>query len=225
MKPRISIIIPTKNEEETIGEIIDAVKPHGDEIMVVDGKSRDRTREIALAKNTKIVIDSGQGKGAAIRAGIKEAQGDIIVFIDADGSHDAADIPRLVEPIIEEEADMVIGSRMRGGSDELHGTLKEMIRLWGSGVITLAINWRFGKNITDYQNGFRALRTSMARALTLKEKHTTIEQEMSIDCIKKGYRIIEVPTHEYRRRGGVSKVNTLRHGPRYVYSLIKNLFF
>ena len=60
MKPRISIIIPTKNEEETIGEIIDAVKPHGDEIMVVDGKSRDRTREIALAKNTKIVIDSGQ---------------------------------------------------------------------------------------------------------------------------------------------------------------------
>lgn len=222
---RISIVIPTKNESEDIGDVIDAVRSYGDEVIVIDGNSKDNTREIAQEKGARILIDSGEGKGAAIRLGIKEASGDIIVFIDADGSHDPTDIPRLVAPIREGEADMVIGSRMRGGSDELHGSAKELIRLWGSGVITLAINIRFKQHITDYQNGFRAIRTSAARALLLKEKHTTIEQEMSIACLKKGFRVTEVPAHEYRRRHGESKVNALKHGPRYVYSLVKNLFF
>lgn len=222
---RISIVIPTKNESGDIGDVIDTARGYGDEVMVVDGGSKDNTREIAASKGARVLLDSGEGKGAAIRLGIKEAAHDIIVFMDADGSHDAADIPRLTAPIEKGEADMVIGSRMRGGSDELHGNAKELIRLWGSGVITLAINTRFGKEITDYQNGFRAIRTDIARRLTLKEKHTTIEQEMSIACLKNGFRIAEVPTHEYRRRHGESKVNALKQGPRYVYSLAKNLFF
>ena len=224
-KPKISIVIPTKNEEETIAKIIKAVKKYGDEILVVDGHSSDRTREIAAKNNVKVILDNGLGKGDGLRLAIKEVKGDIIVFIDADESHDSLDIPRLLKPILEGKADLVIGSRMRGGSDELHGKFSELVRLWGSGIITLLINLRFKRNFTDYQNGFRAIRTETARRLNLKEKHTTIEQEMSIECLKRGYRIVEVPTHEYARRYGESKISILRHGPRYVYVLFKKIIF
>lgn len=224
-KPKISIVIPSRDEAPTIAEIIRGVQSYADEMLVVDGHSKDHTREIAQREGARVILDHGKGKGEALRLAIQEVTGDIIVFIDADGSHDVQDIPRLLKPIIEDDVDMVIGSRMRGGSDELHGEFLELVRLWGSGVITLCINWRFGKHLTDYQNGLRAIKTDVARKLTLQENHTTIEQEMSIECLKRKFRVEEVPTHEYRRRFGKSKISLLRHGPRYVYTLIKKLIF
>ena len=144
--------------------------------------------------------------------------GDVIVFIDADGSHDANDIPALVKPIVEDRADLVVASRMTGGSDELHSTIGEAIRLFGSTLINLAINYRLNVRITDAQNGFRAIRTTTAAALDLEEDGTTIEQEMLIKTIRKGFRNDEVPGHEYRRVYGSSSISVRRTGPRYVYS-------
>lgn len=219
----ISIVIPAKDEEKTIGQIIEAVKQYGSDVLVVDGHSKDKTADMAKQHGARVVLDNKIGKGDAIRVGLKEAAGNIIVFMDADGSHDPADIPKLIQPILDNQADLVMGSRMRGGSDELHGTPEEMLRLWGSEIITLAINLRFGQRMTDYQNGFRAIRASTAKSLRLAEKHTTIEQEMSIECLLKKFRVTEVPTHEYRRAYGDSHISLWRHGPRYVYSLAKKL--
>ena len=97
---RVTVVIPAKDEEGLIGEIVDAVKPYADEVLVVDGHSRDRTRDIATAHGARVILDRGKGKGDALRLSFDEATGDIVVFIDADGSHEPRDIPAMVAPIV-----------------------------------------------------------------------------------------------------------------------------
>jgi dolichol-phosphate mannosyltransferase len=222
---KISIVIPTRDEEGMIKEIIDGCRPYADELMVVDGHSTDKTREIAEAAGVKVILDNGKGKGAALRYAATVVTGDIIVFIDADGSHDPRDIPKLVEPIIKGEADHVSGSRLIGGSSELHGGFDECFRLMGSSFITACINWRFKVVLSESQNGFRAIKTDVIKQLGLEENITTIEQEMIMKTLKKGFRMAEVPTHEHKRKMGYSKISLKRVWFRYVYSMIKYLFF
>ncbi|MHB9096903.1 MAG: glycosyltransferase family 2 protein, partial [Syntrophales bacterium] len=127
----VTVVIPTLNEALTVGEIIERVRPFTDDILVVDGHSPDGTADIARALGARIVFDHGKGKGEAIRSVIPHLEREITVFIDADGSHDPADIPALVRPILAGEADHVSGSRLIGGSSELHGGFDECFRLMG----------------------------------------------------------------------------------------------
>jgi glycosyltransferase involved in cell wall biosynthesis len=219
----ISVVIPTRDEEGLIAEIIDAVRPHATEILVVDGHSTDRTRAIAAQKGARVILDAGRGKGEALRRSFTEARHEILVFIDADGSHEPNDIPRLVAPIRQGEAELVVASRTRGGSDELHGTGEELLRYIGSQLIMLAINYRWRVRLTDSQNGFRAIRRDVALALDLKSDLTTIEQEMLMRALKRGCRVVEVASHEYERRWGVSKVRVWRVWWAYLWSLARNI--
>ena len=221
---RVTVVIPAKDEEGLIGEIVDQVKPYADEVLVVDGHSRDRTAEIATAHGARVIQDNGQGKGEALRLALARAEGEIVVFIDADGSHDPHDIPKLVAPIRAGESDLVIGSRGKGGSDELHGTLEQFIRYSGSQVIMLAINYRWNVRLTDSQNGFRAIRRDVGARLGLTSNLTTIEQEMLMKALKQGYRVSEIASHEYERRWGTSKVVVWKLWFPYVWSFIRNLF-
>jgi glycosyltransferase involved in cell wall biosynthesis len=220
---RVTVVVPAKDEEGLIGGIVDDVKPYADEVLVVDGHSKDRTREIAAAHGARVVLDGGRGKGEALRRSIVEASGDIVVFIDADGSHDPNDIPAMVAPIHDGTADMVIGSRGRGGSDELHGTLEQFIRYVGSQIIMLGINYRWKVRLTDSQNGFRAIRRDVGLKLGLTSDLTTIEQEMLMKALKKGFRVAEIPSHEYERRWGTSKVVVWKLWFAYVWSFLRNL--
>jgi dolichol-phosphate hexosyltransferase len=220
---RVTVVIPTRDEEGMIGEIIESVRPYGDEILVVDGHSRDRTREIATEHGARVVLDRGKGKGEALRMSMTEASGDIVVFIDADGSHEARDIPALVRPIAEGRADLVIASRGRGGSDELHGTIDQFIRYTGSQLIMLAINYRWNVRLSDSQNGFRAIRRDVGNQLGLTSNLTTIEQEMLMKALKKGYRVAEIASHEYERKWGTSKVVVWKLWFAYVWSFLRNL--
>lgn len=222
---KISIVIPTLDEEDTVAEIIEGCKPYGDEVLVVDGHSRDRTREVAESLGVKVILDNRKGKGEALRHVVNFVNGNIIVFIDADGSHDPKDIPKLVEPIIKDEADHVSGSRLIGGSSELHGGFDECFRLMGSSFITACINWRFKVKLSESQNGFRAIKTDIIKQLGLEENITTIEQEMIMKTLKKGFRMAEVPSHEYERKKGYSKISLRKVWFRYVYTLVKYLFF
>jgi len=223
--PKISVVIPAKNEAHTIGEVIRKSRPHAHEVLVIDGSSTDGTKQIAQEEGAKVVIDGGTGKGKAIRLGIDKASGDIIVFIDADGSHDADDIPKLTQPMLNgSKADMVIASRGLGGSDELRGDFDKFLRRTGSDIINLGINMRWNQRLTDAQNGFRAIRKEVAKSLALKENITTIEQEMVMKALKKGYRIAEVASHEYARKHGDSVIVLGKVWPRYLFSFIKNLF-
>jgi len=221
---KVSIVIPTKNEERTIEQIIKKCRSFGDEILVVDGHSKDKTRDIAQSLGARVVLDGCKGKGEGLRVGLREARHDIVVFIDADGSHDPCDIPKIVTPIQEGRADLVVGSRMRGGSDELHGDIGKFIRVIGSDIITLSINYRFGVRLTDSQNGFRAIKRKVGLDLGLKEDIFTIEQEMLMKALKRGYKTDEVPSHEYKRKFGKSGIVVWKVAYRYVWCLIKNLF-
>ena len=218
------MVIPTLNEEVTIARIIEGCKPHADEIILVDGHSRDKTRQIAEGLGVKVILDHKKGKGEALRNSIQHITGDIIVFIDADGSHNPEDIPKLLQPILTNEVDHVSGSRLIGGSSELHGGFDECFRLMGSSLVTACINWRFKVRLSESQNGFRAIKTEVIKQLDLRENITTIEQEMIIKTLKKGFRMAEVPTHENKRIAGYSKISLRKVWFRYVYSLIKYLF-
>jgi dolichol-phosphate mannosyltransferase len=221
--PTITVVVPTRDEEGLIGEIVDSVRQYADEVLVVDGHSRDRTREIAAEHNARVILDRGKGKGDALRLAFDEAKGDIVVFIDADGSHDPKDIPAMVAPIISGKADMVVGSRGKGGSDELHGTFEQLIRYVGSQLIMLAINYRWNVRLTDSQNGFRAVRRQVGKDLGLTSNLTTIEQEMLMKALKQGYRVGEIPSHEYERRWGKSKVVVWKLWFAYLWSFFRNI--
>lgn len=222
---KVSVVIPTLNEEHTLRDIIEGCRPYADEMLVVDGHSTDRTREVAESAGVRVVLDNKKGKGAALRHSINFVTGDIIVFIDADGSHDPNDIPNLLVPILKDEADHVSASRLIGGSSELHGGFDECIRLMGSSFITACINWRFKVKLSESQNGFRAIKTDVIKQLGLSEDITTIEQEMIMKSLKKGFRMGEVPSHEHKRKMGYSKISVRKVCFRYVYALVKYLFF
>jgi len=222
---KITIAIPALNEAGAITDIIRACKKYSDDVLVIDGHSTDDTVKIAKDLDVRVIFDNRKGKGEAIRSVIPHLNREIVVFVDADGSHDPDDIPRLIQPILDDEADHVSGSRLLGGSSELHGGFDECFRLMGSSFITACINHRFKVTLSESQNGFRAIRTAVLRDLGLCEDITTIEQEMIMKTLKKGYRMAEVPTHEQKRKAGYSKIEVKRVAFRYVWTMFKYLYF
>jgi glycosyltransferase involved in cell wall biosynthesis len=221
----VSAVIAAKQEGPTIGDVVERTRRFAGEIIVVAGRSTDDTAAIAERRGATVLADGGKGKGEAIRRAIPRIRTAITVFLDADGSHDPEDIPLLVEPILAGQADHVSASRLTGGSSELHGGFDEFLRLAGSSFITACINCRFTCRLSDSQNGFRAIRTSVLRELRLRENTTTIEQEMIIKTLRGGWRMAEVPSHEHPRAFGASHIRVWRSAPRYGYSLVKYLFF
>ncbi len=221
----VSAVIAAKQEAASIGDVLARTSRYAAEVICVVGPSTDGTAELAAESGATVLADGGRGKGEAIRRAIACVRAPVTVFIDADGSHDPEDIPMLVGPIVAGEADHVTASRLRGGSSELHGGFDEFFRLAGSSFITACINWRFDCRLSDSQNGFRAIRTSVLRQLDLRENLTTIEQEMIIKTLRRGFRMAEVPSHEHPRTHGVSHIRIWRCAPRYGYSLVKYLFF
>jgi dolichol-phosphate mannosyltransferase len=221
----VCAVIAAKQEGPTIADVVRRTRRYAGEVLVVAGRSTDGTAQIAEDSGATVLADGGRGKGEAIRRAIPHIRTPITVLLDADGSHDPEDIPLLVEPILADRADHVSASRLKGGSSELHGGFDEFMRLAGSSFITACINWRFECRLSESQNGFRAIRTTVLRQLALQENTTTIEQEMIIKTLRGGWRMAEVPSHEHPRTHGASHIRVWRSAPRYGYSLVKHLFF
>ncbi|MBN2246516.1 MAG: glycosyltransferase family 2 protein [Candidatus Aminicenantes bacterium] len=218
------VIIPTVNEAETIGTILDKVKEFTDKILVVDGGSKDGTVEVAQQRGVQVVFDNKQGKGDALRVGVDNTRSEIIVFIDADGSHEISDIPKLVKPIQEGTADLVVGSRIIGGSDELHGTFNKFIRNTGTNFLAVLVNKKWKTELSDIENGFRAIKRNVFKSINLKSPGFTIEQEMVLRCLKNNYKVMEVASHEYARKSGYSKLKTIQ-GFRFLLHFFKEYLF
>ncbi len=215
---RVSVVIPARNEEDGIANLLAETKPFCDEILVVDGHSTDNTREVSAKAGAKVVLDNGRGKGDALRVGIAHATGGILVFMDGDGSHDPRDIPRLIVPILDSKADLVVASRQLGGTDEFDGSLDTYLRTVGAGLITVVMNYRWNVRLTDCLNGFRAIRRSVATSLELTANGFDIEQQMVARCLRRGFRVAEAPSHEFARKWGQSKLPT-----RFGYKLLWRL--
>lgn len=221
---KVSVVILAKDEEETIAKVVGAARPFAAELLVVDGHSRDRTRELAEQAGARVISDHGRGKGDGYRVGLAAAMGDVVVFLDADGSHDPADIPLLAAPILAGRLDMVIASRWKGGSDDVHPSLAHFIRDLGGNFLSMAISYRFKKEITDCLNGFRALRREAGLGLALTADDFDIEHEMVMKALKHGLRVGEVGSHEYARQGGTSKLPTFKKGHLFLWRLLRELW-
>jgi dolichol-phosphate mannosyltransferase len=222
--PTVTVVISAKNEEMDIAEAVRGARPHCDEVLVMDGRSTDRTREVAAAEGARVEPDPGKGKGSAIRASLDLAKGDIVVFMDADGSHDPNDIPKLWKPVAAGEVDLCVGSRYLGGSEELSINFGQLIRSIGNISMNIAINKRFTVYLSDTLNGFRAIRKDVGKKLRLIENKHTIEQEMVIRALRMGYKVKNVPAHEYARKHGASHIKIWREWPHFLWCMFKNLY-
>ena len=202
---QISIIIPALNEAESIGHVV-AEMPWDQiaECLVVDNGSTDGTPEIARAAGAR-VISSQRGYGAACLAGSIAAAPDsaVLVYMDGDGSDIIADLHRLVGPIAADEADFVIGSRIRGTREPGSMLPSQVFAGW---VVGTLLRWFQGVHYTD-MGPFRAIRRSSLQAMGMSELTYGWNLEMQIKAAQQGLRIREI-TVDYRRRiGGVSKVS------------------
>lgn len=221
-----TIIIAAKNEAQNLAELLPTLKNAGwTDVLVVDGRSTDGTRDVCERNGVPVVQDRGLGKGDALRVGLESARSRHVVFMDADGSHEPGDLAALLEPLRKNQADLVIASRLLGGSSELHGGFDEFFRLTGSSFITACINHKYRVRLSDSQNGYRAGDRKKLLELNTRENSTTIEQEMLFKALARGLRVVEVPSHEYPRKHGHSHIRLSRVFPTYIYSLFKNYFF
>lgn len=220
---RITAVLPAKDEAQGIGGLVRRIAEYCDEILVIDGHSTDATAEVARLAGASVFLDHGKGKGDAYRVGIEKASGDVIVFIDADGSHDPTDIPAIVQPISDGKADLVIASRYKGGSDEWEGDVDTWLRAIGSGFLSVVINWRWKSKLTDVLNGFRAVRRVAAVHVPLYTTDFDVEQHMIVQFLKYGYRVTEVRSHEYCRAWGNSKLPTFRKAHLFFWRIFLDL--
>ncbi len=211
--PVVSIVIPAFKEGRTIRKVIRDLKnssSYNTEIIVVDGYSNDGTEEIAKEENAQFVTEKRVGYGRAIKTGIYHAKGDIVVIIDADDTYDASDINRVVQPLLKDEADVCLASRL--GGELLPGSMPGM-NLFGNRMFTSMYNVLYRQNVSDTQTGFRAMKKNAIDCLDLYSDGMGLATVFLTEAAKKGFRITEFPS-VYRPRDEESqtKMNRLKAG-------------
>lgn len=230
---KVTVLVPTYNEKENVGKVLAGIAEHKDkvsEILVVDGHSTDGTQETVRSLGHTLVLQEGRGLGNAIKTGIAKATGDVIIIVDADGSHDTKDIPKLIAKI-EEGYDLVVASRYISGP-RLSGLFRAqsssyddtIIRELGNRMFTGMVRVLYGAPIHDLLMGYKAFRKRIFEKITLTESGQQFDAEIVVKAMKAGYKLAEVPTVEYKREHGESKLSVPYHGMMVLRTIVKGLF-
>ena len=211
-----SIILPAKNESAAVGTTVAAIRQHypDAEVLVVNDGSTDTTAAVAEAAGAKVVHHPySKGNGAAIKTGARAATRDVIVFMDADGQHDPADIPRLLE-LIEQGHDMVVGARQKGSQASVGRGL-------ANGLYNRLASWMTGHRVEDLTSGFRAVRANKFREfLYLLPNGFSYPTTSTMAFFRAGYSVAYVPIHAAQRIGK-SHIRLLRDGARFLLIIFK----
>ncbi len=207
--PEVSVVIPTMNEEASIGAVIDevhtALVDWDLEILIVDTDSRDRTRDIAMEKGARVVPEPRRGYGRAYKTGFAAATGTFIATLDADLTYPAYRFPDFLAPLAGDRADFVSGDRLSGLSD---GAMTGMHRV-GNEILNLAFRSLYDSGVRDSQSGMWSFRRSILPHLQLVHDGMAFSEELKLEAIRAGFRFLEIPI-EYRIRLGDKKIRSVR---------------
>jgi len=222
--PSISVVLPAFNEARTIGAVVRGCRtalPPASEILVIDDGSTDDTAARAEeAGAAAIRLGQNRGKGGALRLGIERSAGEVLIFLDADGQDDPAEIPLLLDALAA-GADLVVGSRFLGHFDR--GAITPINRL-GSRALTGVVNLLFGVRLTDTQAGFRAVRRQLLERMALATQHYDIETDLLLQAMKVGGRVVEVPVWRGAREHGASGLHPIVDGLRILRRILRVRF-
>lgn len=215
----VSVVIPTKNEERNIAWVLRRIPAWVDEILIVDGASRDRTLEVvrAVRPDARIVIEPSPGKGVALRTGFAAASGEVVVMLDADCSMDPAEIERFIQALAA-GADLVKGSRFLLGGGTVDMTA---LRRYGNHVLVGIVNRLFNVRFTELCYGYIAFWRRHLATLSLKSAGFEIETEIVVRAVKAELAVVEVPSFEARRQFGNSNLHPIRDGLRILRTLLQ----
>ena len=228
---KLSVIVPCYNEEKTIKRLVEKILKfnlYEKEIIIVDDCSTDNSSEIIklLAKSNKdiksIFSKKNLGKGGAIKKGIKDAEGDIILIQDADLEYDPKDYPILLKPFTETDADVVYGSRFIGGQ---YVRLHFFWHYLANKLLTLFTNIVTNLNMSDMETGYKVFKKEVIKSIELKENSFGIEPEVTIKLAKKKFIFYEVPISYRGRSYKEGKKITIKDAFRAIYCIIKYRFF
>jgi glycosyltransferase involved in cell wall biosynthesis len=220
----VSVVIPVFNEEATVGNVVTRTKNALEklgvtyEILVVDDGSVDRSADTAQKLEAHVLRKAHQGKGFTLRYGFMRAKGEVVVTLDADGSHKPEEIPQILRPIREDRADFVIGSRFC--SSEANKTKIPKINRVGNMLFNDLIWHLTGAITSDSQSGFRAIRSSLIKRMKLGSQGYEVESEMLVKALKMGARVAEAPISFIQRTVGRSKLDPIRDGMKILYAIV-----
>ncbi len=213
------VLIPTLNEEGSIESVVKEFRDLGFEnILVIDGHSTDETISRAEKAGARVILQSGKGKGQALKEVFSLIKEDYILLIDGDGTYLPSEANDLLEPVLSGRADHVVGNRF----GHLKGGALRRMNLIGNKLINRFFAFIYGVQLRDILSGYRAFTTDGVRMLDLSTPGFEIESEMTIESVKKGLRIIEVPiTYLPRAAGTRTKLNPLRDGLKIIITIYR----
>jgi len=217
----VTFLIPAYNEGGTIATVIEQVQalPFAKQVIVIDDGSTDGTAEVVEALDGVLLLcQANRGKGAAVRAGIPHAEGEIVVIQDADLEYDPADVPALIEPILDGRADVVYGSRLSGGRPQRAYLFWHRV---GNRFLSLVAGVLFNTTLSDMETGYKAFRRDVLASLDLRENGFGIEPEVTGRICKQRLRIYELPVSYYGRTYDEGKKITWRDGFRALWVLVR----
>jgi glycosyltransferase involved in cell wall biosynthesis len=218
--PSITVLTCTLNEEDNLPHILPKIPEWVDEILLVDGHSSDKTVQIAqeIRPEIKVLYQPGKGKGKALRYGMQQATGEIIVTLDADGSTDPEDLPKFIEPLLN-GYDFVKGSRFLNGRP-----ISSPLRCFGNWLFAWLTNILYRTKYTDVCAGLNAFWVKVFQLIDPDGKSDLWEPTISIRLKKRGLRVIEVTQRDNGRIAGKREANPLRQGLRILKIIIGERF-
>lgn len=221
---KLSIIIPVYNEKNTIKKIIKRVKEQNleKEIIIVDDNSTDGTKELLKEiEDVKVIYhEKNKGKGAAIRTGIDYVSGDIVIIQDADLEYDPRDYQKLIQPILDYNADVVYGSRFLG--------VHRVFLFWhyfGNKFLTLLTNLLYNTMLSDMETCYKAFKSEVLKNIKIKQNRFGFEPEITAKIFKKKYKVFEIPISYSGRDYKEGKKITWKDGIVAIYCLFRYRFF
>ncbi len=217
----VSVVIPTLNEAGNIREALETIDrelAYPKEIIVVDGNSTDGTIDIVKKTNARLIIEPRHGYGLALRVGMKAAKGDVVVMVDGDGTYEVTHVNRLVQRMLDTDAEMCLATRMYDPNKAMG-----LMNFVGNKIITFCFNMLYKQNFSDTQSGFRAFSHAAIEKVDFKETDMPFATEMLIKFSRKGFKIVEVPSTYKVRKYGKTKLKPFNSGIEILTTILKGL--